>query len=477
MLKSSNHWIGLLLATFFLISSFGLSAVAHGKHDEGIQKSIHSPVEIPFVVENSIEILRLEIDEGPNKQFQYFQISGLLNRDVEDRINGEIEVLFQQMMRYSTGEERPPYRGIMRAIPMDREVKYSYLTIIPLFNFNHVLSVVALLFVSFPENYFHVCDVLNFDLTTGERISIQEVFTDDVDGLGVVNDAIVADFNYRRIAFDPDYSHHEIFIVAPFQGITEEQKFYMDEDGLQVIIDFNNPTFDVGFSYTIVTIPLYSGDGQMAITQRFYDKDQSIFVEDRREKRFLRNYYEEIITNYDYYVEDNMEWDVVISYPEDLSQHFIERIGTIRGEIEERIHDYVHESSIVSVQQYIDVYSVGPYVNISSSLYFRDSNYWEERNYVFSKDGKAIELGDVFVEGFDYVALLQGTIDGVIQELDLSPRPEEIDLLDGLMFKIHDTSILFMTRSFKTSYGIQPLFFDLHYRAIGYEHLALFNER
>lgn len=482
MLKFIKLWIGLLLFALFIGRGLGGAQLSSAyakeiKGDEPRREAIYSPVEIPYIIANPIEIVVIELNEEPDQYFQYFQIRGLLDIDVEDRINEELFSLFNQMLLYGTGEKLPPYRGIARFIDEDRRVAHSYISIVPHFNYNNVLSVVAHVSVFFERGYFYYSDALNFDLTTGNTFLIQDVFADDIDGLGIVNQAIVDELSRRRLTSDMEYMYGSISMVAPFKGIGHEQKFYLDEHGLYVIIDFNNPCFDVGFSYYLISIPLSSNEGYIAVTHRFDQGGKSIFMEDRLDKRFLPRYHEEMTSRYDDYVKNGIHWDVYVRYPNDLPLLFQDIVEGLQREAKKRAAAIFEEAPFSAVSLSIEVAYVGTYVTVSSYLSFANKHYLEESSYVFTKSGELLELGDVFVEGLDYFTLMKEMVERTIHDYRLAYEGDLKLLLDGLMFKLFDSSILLITQSYPWAANQKyPLYFSMSYQEIGAWNLRIFDE-
>ncbi|WP_031518070.1 RsiV family protein [Desulfofalx alkaliphila] len=476
MLRSSSQLVStLLLALIFLV---GCGAGGE-KPDQG-RKAIYAPVEVHHVVENPLEIIDIRVSEDENQSWTYFQISGLRDQGVEDKVNGAIESLFKKMVPYATGEKLLPYRGAESALQGSREVLDGVIWVMPQFNCNNVLSVMAYVMVTYDNpnpgpDHFLALESLNFDLNTGETFSITDVFTDDADGLGIANEAIADEIKRRNTASD---IYSDFALAAPFKGIGRDQKFYLAYDGLRIVIDYNNPEFDVGFSYIEVAVPFYGPDGYMAITERFYDKDRSIFVNEHVTKRFLEDNYRNFSSERDSYRENGAEWIIYLARPKDLPEGFNEPVDALRLDRGGRAAFSERGLAVSLVEQNIYVHRIGPYVNISSYLHIiTDANesLWEETYCTYTEAGKPLEIKDLFVDGYDYHGLINDTVQGVLKEygpardLDIEVLPED------WTFKLDETGISFITKPYEWSFNSKhPLSFHISYGEIGYDNLKAF---
>ena len=254
MLKlNKKQLLGIILS--FTIALAGCTSTGNKPKDEKSPPAIktvyqhmgaatYAPVDINYVVENALEITYIDETVDSNFQRGYFTISGLKDKAVEQKINADIKALYQQLIPYVTGEELVPYRGIRAVITPDRKLEHSYLAVAPYFNSNHVLSVVASAAGSYydPENwhnnYFSYIDCLNIDLNTGESFGLLDVFTNDVDGIAIVNDTIAKEINRRLLIRSVEHEDYygTFTLVAPFKGIDRDQKFFLGYEGINIVI-------------------------------------------------------------------------------------------------------------------------------------------------------------------------------------------------------------------------------------------------
>ncbi|WP_028308231.1 hypothetical protein [Desulfitibacter alkalitolerans] len=498
MSKSSKKLMTIaLLAVILLVGcsideNAGKNEAASNNHsikpetDETMGKATYSPVKILYAVDNPINIISINASEDMDHHRSYFQIRGLKDQIVENSINEAIKQLFEQMLPYGNGEKHPPYRGIQSAISGDKVISYSAISVDPQFNCNNILSVAAHVSGTYNcstsgPSHFSFIEALNFDLNTGKTFLINDVFTNDVNGLEIVNEAIANELTRRSLTADIDHNlYYDSFaLVAPFKGVTYDQKFYLSNYGLNVVIDYNNPEFDVGFSYAIVTVPFYTADGCIAVTERFYDKNQSIFTEDAVSLRFLPDYQQSVHREAASYMKNGTQWYVSIGYPKNLSKKLINIINVLRVAQEKEVALLSQESPVTFVEQNIYAHRMGAYVIISSHLIIgqAEETQWSEDNFVYTETGEPIQLEDLFVDEYDYSSLINNAINRTIEQHGLAPGFDVQDLLRDITFRLNDTSISFVTKPYAwdPTSSKYPLHFDISYEEIGYKNLKIFN--
>lgn len=498
MLKSSKILMSIVLLTILLL--VGCSVNYNNNKDkttsnnqnlkpktyETMGKTTFSPVKISYAVDNPIKITSINVSEDMDHHRSYFQISGLKDETIEKNINEAVRQLFEQMLPYGTGEKRPPYRGIESALCEDKTINNSVISVEPKFNSNHILSVTAHVSGTYncsalgPVNFSFI-EALNFDLNTGKTFFINDVFTNDVNGLEIVNEEIFNELTRRSITVDADqnFFYNSFALVAPFKGITHNQKFYLTNYGLNVVIDYNNPEFDVGFTYVIVTVPYYSPGGYIAVTERFYDKNQSIFTEDASNLRFLPNYQQNIHREVDSFVKNGTQWFVSINYPGNLPKEIVNIINRLREDQDKEVALLSKESPVSFVEQNIYTYGMGKYINLISHLFIgqADESQWREVSLVYTENGEPLQLEDLFVKEFDYSTLISSAIHKAIKQNTLPSDFDIQDLLMHMTFRLNETAISFATKSYlwdQTS-SKYPLYFEVSYEEIGYKNLKIFD--
>ena len=494
MLKSSRHLIiTVIFLTILMMGCNNSIDAPQDKKDNNkpipvvdykpMGKEVYAPVEIPFVVENPIEINNINVTDNLNNQYNYFEISGLLDKRVERIINEAIKTLFDQLLPYAKGEQLVPYRGVQTMIK-EKKIYSSSLSISPYFNSNNILSVLASVSISYYNsfdgyNHFSMSEGLNFDLNSGKTLYIEDVFTNDSNAIEILNNAINKEIDRHRLETSINYDEYSsLALVAPFKGIRHDQKFFLSHNGVNIIIDHNNPEFYFG-SYNIVEVPFISQKGNIAITERFYDEGISIFEKVSFEKRFLQSYGgEKQVRTRDAYTKDGTEWYVYISYPEDLPQALINNIDLAQIKQEDWINQLKKDNVVGYVEQNIHGRRVGKYINIGVNINFSIVNQgqWFGDNYVYTEAGEPINLEDLFVKGYNYEPLLMDAIKRSSRDYGLTTEPDIEALLKDLSFAIGDTSVFFTTRPYEwDAVSKHPLRFDIPFKEIGFENLRVFD--
>ena len=202
---------------------------------------------------------------------QYFAIDGLKDQAVEDRINQRI---FDVMDEMCQGVYLPPYRGITVKIKQYGDlVQTLHIYVTPEFNGNNILSVSAACYVWFTaENgstdfsYSYVAP-MNFDLSTGEEMTLQDFFPSRKDYLELIN--LSVDEGLMQGGFDGEHPSdgnyiNDLAVVSPFQSISPDQKFLISGNGdLRLFFDYDTPEFFVEFHPCELTISSDKLDGAL----------------------------------------------------------------------------------------------------------------------------------------------------------------------------------------------------------------------
>ncbi len=444
-------------------------------------RAVYGPGEIYSGVLNPIEIKEIIVANTEDQHYNYVQISGLKDKVVEERINRDIKKRFDELMNYTEFKKPMPFRGAQIFMQEDTKVYGANLSIYTAFNYNNVLSLVAYVSINLenPLNgykYMYMTDSLNFDLNTGEQFSLEDVFVNDVDALEIVNRGIYEDINSLKGFHHVDgFSYYDL--VSPFKGIKHGQRFFLTPNGINIVIDYNNPEFNVDFASTVMEIPYSSCRGSIAITERFYNEDVNLYTVEATEKCLFVSYSGK--RKYEYYNSDNANtfWDASIGYPEDLSEHLLEEIKAHRFKQEAYVLDSANAEALNYVEQRINVQQAGRYLNVSCHVYFNSSNeyQWQEDYYVYSENGELLSIKDIFAADYDYLPIIREGLEKAIKEYRLTDGPEADALLQELNFGIYDTYITFITKPYEWRTGSKhPISFQIQYKDIGYDNLLVF---
>jgi hypothetical protein len=434
---------------------------------------VTSPVRIPFVYGNPIEII-----ENNSDKINSFTISGLRNKVIENKINQEIASKIDTFLSYLNPVTLPPFRGIYAKIPADASVSEYYIYAYPTFNFNNVLSISFHGWYRYdikgtPE-YINVSDALNYDLTTGKHLTVSDLLTNDSDPQQVLSNPL-SEIIAKSVDSPPDswfWDRVPFELVAPFKGIKGNQTFYISNTGFHFIFDYRNPEFDYGFTSITLQLTYNKVMPYVAITKRFVT-DKDIYELPIRQAEFLdlsenmMRDEEEIVTyrKVDIYTSKFISADVPQFYIDKLP----DVLSLIYAMIDENIDQYNVESAYGSVSADI----VGEYVtlNMYYSIY-TDQSIYHEWSATYDADGNILTMDDLFVDGYFYRNVLWA------QLLESYPSYEGFDkeaILDNMNFSIQLSGLSFSVNIPATETTEAQMFsFYIPYSTFGMENLTLF---
>ena len=259
-----------------------LSLALSGCSDPG--SKVTSPQNVNYFVKNNLEIIPVyeEFEDGSGDNIQ---ISGLKDKAVEKKINEKINNAYIELR---DNDELPPYRGIRQKVKEDYVMTSHYIYTIVGANVNNILSVYIMENISMENtevDYYYYSDVrtVNLDLNTGEEIALKDVFCDDVDHEQFLNQCI-EEVALATGDMEEGYYNGEnsIKLTAPFEGINEDQKFYINEyDGsVQLILDYENP--EVYCEYDSPVFFKADMGETSALGKRYYDEKNCLYEDETK---------------------------------------------------------------------------------------------------------------------------------------------------------------------------------------------------
>lgn len=429
--------IMLLSGVFALTSCSGNADSGSEKNGAGVippsvGKKVNSPVKENYFVKNNIELERITVTMEGGKSGDYFVISGLSDKDVEEKIN---EKIYKAFMKYIQNDNPPPYRGAKIKTANFDTPQSVYVDMSVVGSINNVLSLLIYRTVSYgysdTANYdgvfFSEINPLNIELNTGATIKLEDMFADNVDALGYVNEYIGKAIEKSYYDDEEDYyfgENAQLKLAAPFTGIDANQKFYLNgwDGGIEIIIDYSTPEFFTDNTYTQISIP-YSD--KMAYTKRFMGKE-SIFTDKTVDKELIANSYDQLSMHREMSSDDN----VMVSYYEKQPDYVIAEVNKLaedRGAFTDAVsqkyaeyaanygRDNVYERTTVSVisnrisgLEYIISEKFG-------SIYVSDANISydkrESRYITYKKDSDEImSVEELFKDPKDCNKLLKKAI-------------------------------------------------------------------
>jgi hypothetical protein len=490
-------------------------------------KPVKAPVDILYTVQNPLEIhpetITQETDgeEGTERNYVVISISGLKDKEVEKKVNDRIRQAYEDIK----AQGLPPFRGIKAAIPENALLAGDSIYCYAAANFNNILSVCISRDSSYalPNNsgdylkhpggyylnteYVYVLEGLTFDLNTGNEITLADVFADNVDYLALLNDAVVKELNASSAQDEGYFTRwYGLKLAAPFKGLLPEQKFFLDSSGLNLIFDYATPEFySPDFSIRTIHIPYGDLDGSVAVTERFYEKGENIFTsEDAPIKTLMQSgYYSSVPIQKEEYRDGRVSvfcYTLVSpSFPDGLMERVMEMSSVSQGKIDEMNRALAAESTHWNeedvngyFEQRVNASTVGHYATITKHISgaTREAGFFSMEYLTYGRNtGKELTLADMFISGFDYLALVRKAFEKTIvdygglyrdgRKMSAEESVERLNeiLAENLDFCPNSDSISIVAGEAEFTGGYrEPLHINLTFEEIGYENLTLFEE-
>lgn len=443
-------------------------------------REVKSPVKLNFMsVNKHREHYKETLDANGHREMK-MTISGLVNKDIEEKINGAISALHEKVKEI----DLPPYRGIRRRLSDESELMDMYLSTTLSFKYNNIISITSTgskifaLNATDPGDFTEYIEVLNLDLNTGKEIRLSDLFVNDVDYKEVLNSRIR--FYIEKEFSSEEYSDTFGFpkLIAPFKGVRDYQKFMLSENALILIIDHETPEFETGLSYHRISIPFNDVKEILAIGERFRS-DDDLYMDKKPISKILISHYYKYLTGER--IEKTIGSVSIYSdyqYPPVLTPELQDRFIAFSELDEEEIELLNTSSQRSQYYQNTDVSVIGEYTifaknrNVSQEGISQFKTDFE----VYNKNNVLMTLGDVFSETFDYQDYLKKIIKREVPYQLKSKIGETDDLLEGITFRLNSDGIYFSTVPVKFSEKeIHPVSFSVDYDRFGYENLMIFD--
>ncbi|VDN47926.1 conserved protein of unknown function [Petrocella atlantisensis] len=420
------------------------------------------------VTDNPLEFNYIEEESLDLQHKSYFQILGLKDKNVEDKINTAIYNMYRSYLPYIEEGLMPPFRGYATNPSAKGELQSYYLEVSHQYNSNHVLSILLRLSAEYMGEpgmtpaYYSLYDTLNFDLNTGDELLLIDVFTNDTDGLVVLNDAVMEEVKKQQLLADADdFYGSSLELVAPFKGFLPTQKFYLAYDSLILILDHETPAFNIGFNPHTFSIPLGSSPGNIAINERFYH-EEDLFVEEGGIMRFITTY-EANQADYQVkeYDEDGIHFFIEYTYPRNATDAVKSLMDTAFDEHKALVLNRHKDQPLEQANLHSYLLKVGPYANISYYVYFYGPGVDGSLSMydVLDPSGRIMTLSDIFVDGYDYKSAINNHL-GI--ELDYDDPT--------LSFGISETFLqLTVETRHKVNNSYYSDYYEIPYEVFGYE--------
>lgn len=441
-----------------------------------------------FVYNNGLEIEYKDFKEADESNIEtdwhYPVISGLKDKEVQDRMNNEIqEVLRTMLIRLQ--EEYPENNGnIGKYERKDVNARITY-------NCNNVIFVDydARIGISFKkDDYIPVNDTMGigYDLNTGNRIGLKDLFRPGADYEKKIN-AYISQYIIENNYDDYEYE----MMTKPFQGIREEQSFSLSFHDLIIIIDEKNDDFAYYGYPNSIYIPLkYLGD-DLYIFDRYFDEGRSIYERSTLTKKLFPNKIEFVPAKY---LEDgNDKWRISIMRGEfiNIPDKAVEKkvnavIGPIldaekfRREAEEYVKSNKDANFYGEFSHHVEVlFNAGGYLSISSFDEIHGENEYEQYRRTFNYDfnrNKEMEFMDLFINDIDAEAVIKKRIadDGYTFPAELTEKTIKA-AIDSKDFSFSDSHIFLHFSPEGIDMESYREWIWIGYEEFGLENISIFN--
>lgn len=409
-------------------------------------------------------------------------IEGLKDTALEDSINERIDLLHNEVK-----DMIPPYRGIRKIIPESAELIGSYISTSMNFSYYNLVSIRSSgsktysLGSPYEPVYLEYIETLNLDLNSGREVMLPDLFKSNVDYRTILNDLVkkILDKDFATDEYSEWFSN--LNLISPFRGIRDDQKFLLSENALVLIIDYDTPEFDTKTYYAFINIPFGDIKDSLAIRERFYDENTSLYIkEENPVKSLITDFDRKVIGERINEEKGNVSIYSEFRYPveldKDIVENFMEFAHIDQEEIDRlsengsRKISFFQESSASSKGQYISFYK-----NRNISVIEGESIFLSEL-LTLSEDGEPLTLEELFTKDYDYASLIKSKMKEAVPPQLTITQKELDDLYSSLDFGLNATNIYFSTDPVQvTETETYPISFTIDYEEIGCENLMIFH--
>lgn len=368
---------------------------------------------ISFLQQNPVTVQTVEMEnfsENAPDSYLYtkIEVSGMEDGEAQKKINAAITEEYEAILNGTPG-----YRGFTSRIDASQKKESEIISMNVTGNFNGILSVLINKTVRQSGVFYTDYQTMNFDVNTGEEIRIRDLFTEE--GLDSLNTLIGSRLDAAAVQYhggSPYDAAQDFQMLSMFKGVTEDQKFYLDENKIHVVLDYTNPEFyqphftpyeiDVGFDrlYEGLLLNRYAGSE----TDPKY-----LLVYGNGETRDVSSDVPEGSAN--------LHYGLNCTYPEDMPESGKEKSAELAVFDAAFAEQLKSEAASNPGFQYgytntVRGNRIGNYYNLIHSVSYYKANYWGETvtGIVYDMDGNIVALKDLFQSGVDYEAIIKDSI-------------------------------------------------------------------
>ncbi|OPZ93330.1 MAG: hypothetical protein BWY74_01169 [Firmicutes bacterium ADurb.Bin419] len=448
------------------------------QHTDTEEFSIVPLSERKFIYTNGLNIVDNNDSYKEGEVGYYYKyypiIRGIKNKDVEEKLNDQImstlDTVMKELEQSITKETKEP-------LTIESKQGSAYVS----YNCNNVMFIDFNFYLSANSVYRSKTISQGYDLNTGNRLKLEDLFVKNSNYRDLINDSIVMHIIENNFD-DPETE----VMKKPFQGIRENQSFSFGTNSLRIIIDEKNDEFVSTFYSAMIEIPLQVFEDILVIFDKYYNKEINLFEKEPlkclmpnmieyKETKIIEDYG----SNYSVHIRDgefkNVNNEEAKGLLDELTKYNLDSVGLM-----ERLKANKNSDSKSGTGHYVyHSMNSGGYISAVANDWIEENgnvtNTWRTVNYDFNKN-KPMKLKDLFIEDFDYKAKIAKLI----------VDSESYQLMDGSRITKEDFAAL-SEDIFNFSEGYVSIIFEgvpqekyggfvtVEFNQIGMENIALYD--
>lgn len=446
---------------------------------------VNSPVSVPYVENNPITVKNITVTETDMTYTSVIEIDGLKDAAVEKKINDAIRARFDALMAFEDLTKLPPFRGIRQKIKDGATLNNLNVYASVAFNANGILSITFNAYVGITNSltdqvYVNVTDGITFELVHGTQLTLSDLFTNDATPGTIINASVnrsLMSMNSQDETESGYYWYTHLMQVAPFTGVQANQPFFLNDSGLNLIIDYRTPEFETNLSSYTIVVPFIDFGDKIGFTRRF-DFSQALFDSPIIDRQFLwMDDPNDRLETASFGAHD--QYKIRISVPHDLDPALIAKADAMKNMILEKLTTYVSAHTVSYASGAVSGLQIGPYICLYANaeayadpngfMYFNDSGCYDKNQHQMT-------LKDYFKPGYDYESTLKQLIQEEIDKGYLAFDVSIQAIYDSLEVQITMTGFTFSGQAISPLtgndqyFGISPAF-----SAFGVKNLTIFD--
>ncbi len=399
----------------------------------------------------------------------------LKNKTIEAKVLKDIEDMRAKFDSYTNPVNLPPYAGLLDTDMSKLKLvnHYYHASSSFAFNFNNIYSLYFWGKYTFDNNgeivNVYVADALNFDLTTGNQLTVSDLLVNGANVQKTFDDLLSEQFSDTKngkLNFWPveseEWSDEQPFsfrLTDVFSGIKGNQLFYIGLDGINFIFDDRHPEFETGNNPLVFHVPFYKLSEELAISERF-KTEISIYEQPVWDGRLLTLTKEYESVESEILLQSYKDIDIFLltnpseipeSYKRVLPETSEDEIILLIEKVKSLIDAYSEPSQISRATITKSVSALGNYISSEWSLNLDTQIQGTEHtiDYVFrvyNKQGEPVSLDDIFAEGFPYQEFLMSRM----KNFENFEKYTAQELMDSLQFSLYRGAIRFHSSLLKS---------------------------